>query len=480
MLVLVPEVENEKGKPWVPKIWVMSTWLLELQDFPQMEELLRGAPKPLNDASEITTDVLIIGAGNWGLTLASRLKTLGVNFLLVDKNQYIGDNWALRYDNMKFHVPKSFAETPYIPYAAECPDRLTRDDLATQIRRFARLLQLEDSAMLGVSIKSTMYDKEAGRWKVKLSTGQTLLSRHLVLATGLLSSAPYKPVIEATGSYKGIDLHSVEFKNAAMLKAKGVETVMVVGSANTAFDVAQDCIDQDVKVTMIQRSPTLIIPWDYYIPEGLRMYDHMAVEDADAAIFSGPFAVGCQMLSGVHARLAAAEPGRYAALKQAGYQVVDCTEGDLMANLLGRHGGHYVDIGGSALINSTGFRVRSGFAPTAYTSNGLMLKHKDPDVPDEEAASDAVIWCTGYRDLDMRNVAAEILGDGGAEIRDLMEPTWGVSQEGEHRGMYVRQKRLRNFWTVGGGCAHQRWYSKIVAWQIKAELEGILPDPYLA
>lgn len=46
-----------------------------------------------------------------GLCLAARLKAYGISYLAIDKAENVGDNWALRYDNMRFHVPKSFAET---------------------------------------------------------------------------------------------------------------------------------------------------------------------------------------------------------------------------------------------------------------------------------------------------------------------------------------------------------------------------------
>jgi cation diffusion facilitator CzcD-associated flavoprotein CzcO len=49
-----------------------------------------------------------------GILLAARLKALGVDYLVIDKNQNNGDNWALRYDCLRLHTGKSFCETPYI------------------------------------------------------------------------------------------------------------------------------------------------------------------------------------------------------------------------------------------------------------------------------------------------------------------------------------------------------------------------------
>jgi cation diffusion facilitator CzcD-associated flavoprotein CzcO len=41
--------------------------------------------------------VLVIGAGQSGLSIAARLKQLGISALIIDKNERIGDNWRSRY-----------------------------------------------------------------------------------------------------------------------------------------------------------------------------------------------------------------------------------------------------------------------------------------------------------------------------------------------------------------------------------------------
>lgn len=43
------------------------------------------------------------GAGQGGLTTAARLKQLGVETLLVEKNSRIGDNWRNRYHQLVLH-----------------------------------------------------------------------------------------------------------------------------------------------------------------------------------------------------------------------------------------------------------------------------------------------------------------------------------------------------------------------------------------
>ena len=48
------------------------------------------------------------------VALAGRLKTLGVDSIMVERNANVGDSWALRYDCMKFHIPTPACDMPYM------------------------------------------------------------------------------------------------------------------------------------------------------------------------------------------------------------------------------------------------------------------------------------------------------------------------------------------------------------------------------
>jgi cation diffusion facilitator CzcD-associated flavoprotein CzcO len=55
------------------------------------------------------------------LILAARLKALNVDFIVVEKNANVGDNWALRYDYLKFHTGRGWAEMPYLRKSSSLP-----------------------------------------------------------------------------------------------------------------------------------------------------------------------------------------------------------------------------------------------------------------------------------------------------------------------------------------------------------------------
>ena len=49
------------------------------------------------------TNILCTDAGQGGLTVAARLKHLGIESLIIDRNPHIGDNWRNRYHQLVLH-----------------------------------------------------------------------------------------------------------------------------------------------------------------------------------------------------------------------------------------------------------------------------------------------------------------------------------------------------------------------------------------
>ena len=102
------------------RIWILSTRLGELDLHPENESLLRSGGVCSKSEERIETDVFIVGGGNAAMALAARLKALKVRSVMADRNASVGDNWARRYDCMKFHIPTSFCELPYLRFRIDC------------------------------------------------------------------------------------------------------------------------------------------------------------------------------------------------------------------------------------------------------------------------------------------------------------------------------------------------------------------------
>lgn len=115
MTLLPVKIKLDDGQEkLVWKLWILSTMLENLDRYPENEALLKSPGRRLEGLETIETDVFIIGGGNAAASLAARLKALGVDSVCADRNPRVGDNWALRYDCMKFHLPTSFTHMAYM------------------------------------------------------------------------------------------------------------------------------------------------------------------------------------------------------------------------------------------------------------------------------------------------------------------------------------------------------------------------------
>ncbi|KAJ5239231.1 Monooxygenase [Penicillium chermesinum] len=111
-------------------------------------------------------------------------------------------------------------------YAKElqAPHLLSRDDLAAQVRRFIETFNL--NIINSAQIQHTQYNKSSKDWKIRFSTQagpRTAIAKHLVLATGVGSQKPNVPQIEGKDLYKGINIHSTQFKNGKILRQQGAK-----------------------------------------------------------------------------------------------------------------------------------------------------------------------------------------------------------------------------------------------------------------
>ena len=61
-------------------------------------------------------EVIVVGSGQAGLSIAARLKQQDIDTLIIDKNERVGDNWRNRYHSLKLHNQTHVNHLPYMPF----------------------------------------------------------------------------------------------------------------------------------------------------------------------------------------------------------------------------------------------------------------------------------------------------------------------------------------------------------------------------
>ena len=138
----------------------------------------------------------------------------------------------------------------------------------------------------------------------------------------------------------------------------------------------------------------------------------------------------------------------------------DCA--GLMMKYFHRGGGYYIDVGASQLIADGKIKIKQGQEIDRVNAHSITFA----DGATLEA--DEIIFATGYQN--MRETARKIFGD---ELADRVKDVWGFDEEGETRTMW-RRTGHPGFWFFGGNLALCRYYSRLLALQIKALDVGLM------
>ena len=84
---------------------------------------------------------------------------------------------------------------------------------------------------------------------------RTMHPRHVVMATGV-SGIPNLPDIPTLRNFAGTVLHSSQYEDGEAWSGK---RALVIGTGNSGHDIAQDLHVERREVTLVQRSPTLVV-----------------------------------------------------------------------------------------------------------------------------------------------------------------------------------------------------------------------------
>lgn len=422
---------------------------------------------------------LIIGGGQGGIMLGARLRQLGVPTIIVEKNERPGDSWRKRYRSLVLHDPVWYDHLPYIPFPPNWPVFTPKDKMGDWLEMYAKVMELVYWG--STECISASFDEQEKRWTVELlreGRRVTLRPTQLVFATGA-----YGPprVIEfpGQGDFQGEVLHSSQYQDGAAYAGK---KAVVIGAASSGHDVSVDLWEAGAEVTMVQRSPITVVRSDTLMKFAFDLYSEEAVErgidvdTADLIVAATPFALLPPSQKALYDRIRAHDADFYRKLEATGFLLdFGPDETGLMMKAYRTGSGYYIDVGASQLIIDGEIRIKPGVEVERLTRKGLVFSDGT------EMPADVIIQSTGYHS--MHEVVAQIVS---RETADRIGPCWGLGSgtkndpgpwQGELRNMY-KPVAQENLWFHGGNLALSRFFSKFLALQIKARMEGLAGPVY--
>jgi putative flavoprotein involved in K+ transport len=406
--------------------------------------------------------VLVVGGGQAGLSIAARLTQLGVDTLIVDREARIGDNWRKRYHALVLHNQVHVNHLPYMPFPPNWPTYIPKDKLAAWFEAYVESMEL--NYWTATEFEAGTYDDQAERWSVALrradGTKRKMHPRHVVMATGA-SGIPSLPDIPSLRSFGGKILHSCQYDDGEEWSGK---SVLVVGSGNSGHDIAQDLHSAGARVTLVQRSPTMIVNVEPSAQLQYALYDEgPSLEDCDLIVTSMPLSLVRNSHIVLTETARNMDKELLDGLERRGFKLDFGQDGTgWQFKYLTRGGGYYFNVGCSDLIVKGEIGLVQFSDIARFVAAGALMR------TGETLAADLIVLATGYKGQE--HLVSQLFGD---DIARRVGPIWGFGGEQELRNMFTRTAQP-GLWFIAGSFAQCRIYSKYLALQIKACELGLL------
>jgi putative flavoprotein involved in K+ transport len=188
-------------------------------------------------------DVVVIGGGQAGLASGYHLAKRGLQFVILDAADQVGDSWRNRWDSLRLFTSGRYNGLPGMPFPGPRTIFPTKDQAADYLSAYATRFQLP--IRLGTRVERVSA-RDDGEGFVVEANGQPMNADQVIVASGAFH-APRLPEFAAELDPSIIQLHSSQYRRLSDLQDG---PVLVVGAANSGAEIALD---------VARRHPTTLV-----------------------------------------------------------------------------------------------------------------------------------------------------------------------------------------------------------------------------
>jgi len=174
---------------------------------------------------------IVIGGGQAGLSAGYLLAKQGINFLILDANNRIGNAWRNRWDSLRLFTPARYVELPGMRFPGDAGGFPTKDQIADYLEFYAEHFKLP--VQCGVKVERLSKDGDhfliqAGRLQYEADNVIVAMANYQVPKTTAFAQDLDHGILQLTPQ---------SYKNPSQLQEGGV---LVIGVGNSGADIAID------------------------------------------------------------------------------------------------------------------------------------------------------------------------------------------------------------------------------------------------
>lgn len=178
-----------------------------------------------------TFDTIVIGGGQAGLVVGYELKSMGIDLLILDAGERVGDAWRNRWDSLRLFTPARMNGLPGLPYPGRGDRFIGKNEIADYLEDYAAAMDLP----IRHRARVTHLGRD-GDGYVLTAGGDTYRARHVVVAMANYQ-VPYVPDFAPDLSPDIVQMHSTHYRNPHQLQPG---PALIVGLGNSGADIAYE------------------------------------------------------------------------------------------------------------------------------------------------------------------------------------------------------------------------------------------------
>jgi len=196
--------------------------------------------------------VIVIGAGQAGLSAGYFLKKNKIDFLILDSNERVGDSWRNRWNSLRLFTPAKFDSLAGLPFPSDPNYFPTKDEMGDYLENYAEHFNLP----VRNNIKVDGLSREGNNYCI--TAGDSYFeAEHVVIAMSNYQ-VPKIPKFAKDLNPDIVQIHSFDYRDLSQLQDG---PVLVVGAGNSGSELALEAARNNHEVWLAGRD-TGHIPFD--------------------------------------------------------------------------------------------------------------------------------------------------------------------------------------------------------------------------
>jgi thioredoxin reductase len=201
----------------------------------------------------LKTDIVVIGAGQAGLSSAYHLKKLGVvpdrGFVVLDQAPQPGGAWQFRWPSLKLSTVNRIHDLPGMPFSEAVDTDTAEVEASVAVPQYFAAYEKTFDLPVYRPVKVTVVCDRGERLRIETDRGNFSV-RGVINATGTWETA-YIPEYPGADRFMGRQLHTKDYRTAGEFAGKHV---IVVGGGISAIQLLDE-VSRVTTTTWVTRRP---------------------------------------------------------------------------------------------------------------------------------------------------------------------------------------------------------------------------------